>query len=256
MQAAVLHCALANVPTTSVPQLLDVDRKVVDRIYINLEVARTRHIKQLESKVVFGEKHKWTDVEADEVDLGKELDLGSGKLKWEQWGGLVERGRPDTLVLYRLSPKLTAKGAPGPGPIRLKDWKEVAKKHLTKRDVILHTDGARAYTLKIPGVIHDHVVHKKRRVVVKGKTTWMKPRYTKNFKHQLPGGKTVMVKGGTQIIDRFWGLLRQGLKHIIRTPGSSLLERKVRSVQWIYWHRSCNMWQATDSMIKSIMKLV
>ena len=32
MQAAILHCALANDPTTSVPQLLDVDHKLVDRI--------------------------------------------------------------------------------------------------------------------------------------------------------------------------------------------------------------------------------
>ena len=180
-------------------------------------------------------------MEADEVDLGKELELCSGKMKWEQWGGLVERGRPDTLVLYRLSPKLTSKGSPGPGPIRMKDWKAVAKKHLTNREVILHTDGARAYTLKIPGVMHDHVVHKKKRVVIKGKTTWVKPRYTRTFKHKLPGGKTVVVKGGTQIIDRFWGLLRQGLKndysnlkYITHSPGSSLLERRVRSVQWVY----------------------
>ena len=153
-------------------------------------------------------------------------------------------------------PEAHGKRSSRTGPHSTEGLEGGGDQHLTKRDVILHTDGARAYTLKIPGVIHDHVVHKKRCVVVKGKTTWMKPRYTKNFKHQLPGGKTVMVKGGTQIIDRFWGLLRQGLKHIIRTPGSSLLERKVRSVQWIYWHRSCNMWQATGSMIKSIMKLV
>ena len=63
-------------------------------------------MKKLEAKTVFGKSHKWADIEADEVDLGKEGD-SSGKVKWEQWGGIVERGQPQTLVLYRLSPKLS-----------------------------------------------------------------------------------------------------------------------------------------------------
>ena len=180
-------------------------------------------MKSLEAKTIFGKGHKWADIEADEVDLGKEGDQPSGKAKWEQWGGMVERGQPQTLVLYRLSPKLTAKRAPGPGPIRLKDWKKVADKFLRRREVILHTDGARADKLKIPGVIHDHVVHKKKRVKINGKFTWVKPHYTKVYTHKLPCGKTVKVKSGTQIIDRFWGILRQGLKFVSRKPGSCLL---------------------------------
>ena len=254
LQAAILHCALVNVPVTSVPALLNVERKTAERIYTNLEVARARHMKSLEAKTIFGKGHKWADIEADEVDLGKEGDQPSGKAKWEQWGGMVERGQPQTLVLYRLSPKLTAKRAPGPGPIRLKDWKKVADKFLRRREVILHTDGARAYKLKIPGVIHDHVVHKKKRVKINGKFTWVKPHYTKVYTHKLPCGKTVKVKSGTQIIDRFWGILRQGLKFVSRKPGSCLLERKVRSIQWIYCHKGANIWKATGEMLQCLQK--
>ena len=215
-----------------------------------------RHMKSLEAKTIFGKGHKWADIdlEADEVDLGKEGDQPSGKAKWEQWGGMVERGQPQTLVLYRLSPKLTAKRAPGPGPIRLKDWKKVADKFLRRREVILHTDGARAYKLKIPGVIHDHVVHKKKRVKINGKFTWVKPHCTKVYTHKLPCGKTVKVKSGTQIIDRFWGILRQGLKFVSRKPGSCLLERKVRSIQWIYCHKGANIWKATGEMLQFLQK--
>ena len=45
------------------------------------------------------------DVEADEVDIGKGAasardDVNEEKpIVWEQWGGVVERGAPHTLVL-------------------------------------------------------------------------------------------------------------------------------------------------------------
>ena len=180
-------------------------------------------------------------------------DQPSGKAKWE-WGGMVERGQPQTLVLYRLTPKLTAKRAPGPGPIRLKDWKNVADKFLRHREVILHTDGAGAYKLKIPSVIHDHVVHKKKHVKINGKFTWVKPHYTKVYSHKLPCGKTVKVKSGMQIIDRFWGILRQGLKFVSRKPSNCLLERQVRSIQWVYCHKGANIWKATGDMLQFVQK--
>ncbi len=53
--------------------------------------------------------------------------------------------------------------APGPGPIRKRDWAPLARRHLEGKKVILHTDGARAYTLKVPGVLHDNVVHMKKK---------------------------------------------------------------------------------------------
>ena len=56
---------------------------------------------------------------------------------------------------------LTAPRAPGPGPIRKRDWRHIGKKLLRDRHVVSHTDGARAYKLRIPGVMHCNVVHKK-----------------------------------------------------------------------------------------------
>ena len=231
MQASILSCALAGVPVTSVPSLLGVHTKAVERVYSNLKLARARHVRILEDKIVFGKKNRWADVEADEVDLGKEeviSNAGASKLQWEQWGGMVERGRPETLVL----PKMTTKRAPGPGPITKRNWTQIATKHLKDKQVILHTDGARAYKTKVPGIIHDNVVHKKK-LMRNGKATWVKPHYTRVYVHKLPDGQKVKVKAGTQIIDRFWGTLRQGLKNISRQPGGALLQRKIRSIQWV-----------------------
>lgn len=59
--------------------------------------ARSQHVRQQEKKIKFGARHAWADVEDDEVDLGKEVDM-SKKAAWEQWGGIVERGHPKSLV--------------------------------------------------------------------------------------------------------------------------------------------------------------
>jgi hypothetical protein len=53
----------------------------------------------------------------------------------------------------------------------------------------------------LPGVIHDNVVHKKKRVLINGKQTWVRPHYTKLCTHDLPNGKKIRVKAGTQVID-------------------------------------------------------
>ena len=251
-QAAVLCCALAGVPVTSVPIILDLDHKPVERLFKNLELALCQHVLKKEKHIKFGAKHKWSDVEADEVDVGKEVEEGQKEARWEQWGGLVQREDPSTLALFRLSTKKTALRAPGPGPITKRDWKPVAKKFLQGKDVILHTDGAKAYTMKIPGVLHDNVVHNKKKVTVKGTQVWVNPKYTKEWTHQLPNGKKLKVKAGTQLIDRFWGHLRAYLKHAPRKVGSSTLAAKVRAAQWTYWHRTQNLWTATGQTLKEL----
>ena len=65
----------------------------------------------------------------------------------------------------------------------------------TYRRGILHTDGAKACLPKVKGVMRGHEVHKKRRpmkngglVKKDGKPIWIQPRYSKVFKHKLPGG--------------------------------------------------------------------
>ena len=251
-QAAVLCCALAGVPVTAAPVILDMNHKPVSRIYNNLEIARSHHVLKKQKEIQFGARHAWSDVEADEVDVGKEIDLELNKAQWEQWGGIVERGQPNTLVLFRLPSKHTAVRSPGPGPITKRDWRPMVDKFLADRNVILHTDGAKTYKMKVPGVLHDNVVHKKKKVMVRGKPVWVKPHYTKTWKHKLPNGKSVTVKAGTQIIDRFWGHLRAFLKHAPRKVGSIALARKIRAAQWTYWHRTQNFWVATGQMLQDL----
>ena len=91
----------------------------------------------------------------------------SKPIRWEQWLGLVERGRvePDSLILERLNPPRTYKRAPGPGAVRRVEWKPLADKHLRNRSVIFHTDSAKSYKLRVDGVLHDRVVHAKKRVL-------------------------------------------------------------------------------------------
>ena len=78
-QAAVLLCALAGVPVTSVPVILDMDDKAVFRIYGNLEAARARHVDVKEKDIVFGKAAKWSDVVS-------------------RWGGLRQRSMRGRLI--------------------------------------------------------------------------------------------------------------------------------------------------------------
>ena len=148
-QAAVLCCALAGAPVSSAPIILERNHKPVARIYTNLEIARSQHVIQKQKHIKFGAKQSWSDVEADEVDVGKEVETKSNTARWEQWGGIVERGQPSTLVLFRFPSRRTAARSPGPGPITKRDWKPMAQKYLEGRNIILHTDGAKAYKLKL-----------------------------------------------------------------------------------------------------------
>ena len=144
---------------------------MVERIYSNNETARARYVDKKEKEIIYGDPTSqiWTDVEVDEVDLGEE-DLqieGNHPVIWEQWARLVERGRPESLKLFNLNPTMTKRTAPGPSAIRKQEWQPIGKKHLTNKKNILHTDGAKAYQLQIPEVIHCHVVHKE-----EGQSQW------------------------------------------------------------------------------------
>ena len=129
----------------------------------------------------------WMDVEGDEATFTKtnEADGDQSKpIRWEQWLGLVERGRPNSLILERLNPPRTYKRAPGPGAVRRVEWKHLAMKHLRNRRVVFHTDSAKSYKLRVDGVLHDRVVHAKKRVLVKGKFIWKAPDYVKVVEHR------------------------------------------------------------------------
>ena len=162
--------------------------------------------------------------------------------RWEQWVGLVARGLPRSLVLSRLPTKLTTQRSPGPGPIKNIDWKPLGRKHLEGKCILFHTDKARAYRLKLKKVLHDVVVHKKKKAARKGNTVWLRPKFVEMKTHDLPDGRRITVKTGTQVIDRAWRFIKDRLKHCNAGPGSLLLQTKVRATQWRYWNRGSDLW--------------
>lgn len=100
LQAATLFCAVSGVPRHAAHLILDVDHKVVEKIYCNNEVARARYVKSQEALISYG--GGWKDLEADEVDLGKGIlenpTRSTHNVQWEQWAGILERGRPESLL--------------------------------------------------------------------------------------------------------------------------------------------------------------
>lgn len=160
-------------------------------------------------------------------------------------------------MLYRLSSSRTATRAPGPGAIKKTDWQPVADKYLRGRSVILHTDSARSYRLRLPGVVHDAVVHQKKRVKVRGRWVWRNPTYVRIVRHQLPSGKRIVVKAGTQVIDRAWKFLRREIGVTTSCqPGTRGLAARVRSAQWVYWQRGQDRWLASGLMMQHLLRQV
>lgn len=180
--------------------------------------------------------------------------MSDSLVHWEQWAGLVARGRPESLVLVRLKPPPTASRAPGPGAIRKVDWQPIANRWLKGRNIILHTDSARSYKAKVPGVLHDSVVHQKKRVKVRGKFVWKSPNFVKLTTHKLPCGKKLRVKAGTQIIDRTWRFIKDRLRlNQFTKVGSSLLYAQIRSAQYEYWNRNRDLWVCTGQLVSAYM---
>ena len=128
----------------------------------------------------------------------------------------------------------------------------MAKKHLQNRMVILHSDGARTYKLKVPGLLHDMAIHKKKLVIRNGQRIWLNPKYSELRTHTTPDNTTVHVKTGTQIIDRFWQHLRSHLGRMKRTTGSSTLEARIRSAQFTYWYKGKDLWLKTGDMLEEL----
>ena len=169
-QAKILFSLLVGVSIPQAHLLWEDHRRFLVGMSQRLDAARKRHVLKHEKFIKFGngEEGPRADVEADEVDLGKEFLPDQNKARWEQWAGVVQRAKPSSLVLFKTKPRLTKPNAPGPGPIKKVDWTPFAKQWLKGRCVFIHTDGARSYKLglnrkrKIEGIIHDLVVHKKK----------------------------------------------------------------------------------------------
>ena len=149
---------------------------------------------------------------------------------------------------------LTKLRSPGAGAIRKRECKPLARKWLVNRHVVLHSDGARSYKLKVQGVVHDAAVHKSNRKIVKGKVVWIKPNYSKVEKHILPGRHVLFVKSGTQIVDRFWQKARKHIKHSGLPVGSPGLRVRIRSAQWLHWNQGADLWAKTAEMMRFLNK--
>ncbi|CAK0810619.1 unnamed protein product [Prorocentrum cordatum] len=253
-QASALFSAVAGASQVCTGRLVQNNHKMVEGICGRLYAARERYVAAKEKSIQFGQGEAWKDIEADEVDLAKKVseDGGSSPVDWEQWGGILERGAPDALVLFRLRPVKTKKRAPGPGAIRKRDGMPAAKKWLKGRRVILHADGAKSYRVKLDGVKHDYVVHCRKRVNVNGKRIWARPKYAKPRFHNIAedGAPTqkLWVMAGTQVIDRCWHGLRKHLGSV-KVVNTKLLRQKIRSFQWEYWNRGADYWQRTGDML-------
>ena len=135
-QAFLLFCAAHNASQTFAHQLTGKNRKMIANAYMRNDECRRVDVEREEPEIRYG--GNWEDVEVDEVDVsGNAVRTDDGSpappdadVVWEQWGGIIQRGAPESLTLFRLDPKLTAKRSPGPGPIRLTDWAPLAKNTL------------------------------------------------------------------------------------------------------------------------------
>ena len=252
-RAAVVFCIVSGCSNSSIHKLLGVNHKAIERINKAIQALQQRHVERVEADIQFGDGKRWVDIEADEAMFRKQRVTdphGLQEVEWEQWAGVVQRGRPESLVLWRTASNRTCLRAPGPGAIRKTDWKPFALKRLQHRRLILHTDGARSYKMKIPGMLHDWVVHKKKKV----KNVWLKPKYVVIKKHWLPCGTCLTVKGGTQIIDRAWRDLKKHLGARTYKPNSPELAAAIRSGQWNYWHRNADLFTELGKLVDADMK--
>ena len=117
--------------------VLNINHKAVEHLERGLNQVRKHYVEETQKTMTFKYSNKkWMDVEVDEATFDKRLvPLEDAKgqasdtgMKWEQWVGLVSRGKPESLVLVRLKPQITKWRAPGPGAIRKAEWKPIANR--------------------------------------------------------------------------------------------------------------------------------
>ena len=202
----------------------------------------------LRPKVAITPCWRLTCVEVDEVTLGKRAaaaDSGD-RVVWDNFLGMMERGNSKSLVVIRLPTRSTTKRSPGPGPITRKMWKPIAQRWVKDRRILLHSDSAKAYNLKVPGMVHTKVIHQKKKVGDK----WVKPRYVEIENVTTDDGDTIVLKKGTQYIDGWWRLLRKEVRRTMPPSGSAHMNAVVKFAQWKTWHQSEDLWVALGRVLR------
>ena len=218
-KASVLLLRLANVPLSTIHILLGVNHEAVERLDRGLNQVRKHYVEDTQKTMTFKYPNKkWLDIEVDEATFDKSL--------------------------------VPLEDAPGPGAIRKTEWKPIAKRWLKDTNVVLHSDSARSYKGKISGVLHDAVIHQKKKMKVNGKWVWKLPKYVTMKTHTLPSGKKIKTKAGTQVIDRAWKFLKERVKvNQNSKAGSVNIRAKIRSAQYEYWRRGKDMWSCTGKLL-------
>ncbi|CAE7877732.1 unnamed protein product, partial [Symbiodinium microadriaticum] len=150
-------------------------------------------------------------------------------MMWE-WAGIIQRGRPETVILRKLQPNITVKKI---------EWKALGCEPLRDGKMILHTESAKSYKLKLPEALHDNVVHCKKREKVNGIWQWQRTHYVRIVTHRLPGTKGKTLK----VIDRCWRFLEEPVLVNQHTKaGCSLLRAELSSAQYEYCNRYADIW--------------
>ena len=222
---------------------LGVSRFTVNAFATKLKTFIANRVVQTQESITFGtDTDDWDEVEVDEVTLSK-VTTKDGRIRWANYVGLIRRGIPESLWISRLPDRTTGAKAPGPGPIRSRDWHEIAKTKISGKGIILHSDSARAYMKAYPRVTQTRVVHCKK--FINGK--WTKPYFTKFSKIKC-NMKTKSVMAGTQLIDGVWKLLRKGKSGCHGSEPN--LELNIRWAQWKYWHNGKDLFKELGKAIK------
>ena len=237
-QAAILFNLCIGISRIHIHLQLGIPHTTLERFGQRFETHLHNYVINEQEKIVLGDDTTWADVECDEVTLARRR-VDSDHVTWSQYLGIVQRGRPESLILVRLPDRVTGTRAPGPGPLRKRDWLPIFQRYVEDRHVILHTDSARAYEAFTTGIRKTRVVHQAKK---DEDGNWVKPHFTKFEKVHISEQESIAVLAGTQYIDGFWRILRQ---EILSHHGSDVvLDRKVRMAQWRYWTMRRDRWLA------------
>eukprot|EP00971_Amphidinium_carterae_P276030 5477369-Amphidinium_carterae.1 len=171
VQSQVIFNFCAKVSQASTHLQLNLSHCAVESIYGRCRDHLAGYVLEKHKHIVLGVPGRQVDVEADEITFAKRAVEGG--VTWTQYLGLVRRGSPETLVLIKLPDRVTASRAPCPGPLLSEDWKPIADKYCSGQNMILNTDSARAYELRVDGTVHTRVCHAKKKIGGK----WVLPVY-------------------------------------------------------------------------------
>ena len=231
-QFLILRAYLNGISATSMHLQFNLAHTTIGRYISRIRSHIVSWVRQHQKTISFEDHTNLVEVEADECTVAR---FPSGKkehpVSWIGYVGMVRRGHAATLVLEPLPIRNTRQRAPGPGPISSEEWAPIKEHYLANKNLVLHTDSARAYKAPITGVVHTRVVHQVKKV----NGVWLPPTFSRDVKIRCPlTSKKVKVRSGTQTIDGFWTHLRGALRS---RPSNKpeVVEEYVRMAQYKYW---------------------